>query len=278
MYVIVIKDFQDRVLDDLQDILQRWKGYFETLLTTENQREAPGHVPPNLNGVGPYSPGEIQARLKRMENGKGIGPDNILIEVWKTLSMEGVKLLTTLFQRIDKVVRIPTEWQKSTLVPIYKQKGDIQQCSNYRGVKLMSHTKKLWERVVDCRVREEVTISEEQLGFMPGRSTTEAIFALRQLYEKYNEKQRPLHSAFVDLEKAYDTVPHDLVWSCLRQKNCPQKYIRAIQVIYEGSPACIRCAVGGADYFPLKVGLHQGSALGPFLFITVMNVLGSEAS
>ena len=200
MYVIVIKDFQTRVLDDLQDILQRWKSYFETLLTTENPREIPEHVLPNLNGVGPYSRGEIQSRLKRMKNGKGIDPDNILIEVWKALSMEGVKLLTTLFQRIDEVGRIPTEWQKSTLVPIYKQKGYIQQCSNYRGVKLMSHTKKLWKRVVDCRVRE-VTTSEEQLGFMPGRSTKEAIFALRQLYEKYNEKQRPLYIVFVDLEK-----------------------------------------------------------------------------
>ena len=123
------------------------------------------------------------------------------------------------------------EWQKSTLVPIYKQKGDIQQCSNYNGKKLMSHNMKLWETVVDCRVREEVTISEEQRGFMPGRSTREAIFALRQLYEKYNEKQRPLHSIFVDLEKAFNTVPRDLVWTCLRKKNCSEMYIRAIQAV-----------------------------------------------
>ena len=77
----LIKDFQDRVLDDPQDILQRWKGYFETLLNTENPRETPEHVPPNLNCVRPYSRSEIQAQLKRMKNGKGVGPDNILIKV-----------------------------------------------------------------------------------------------------------------------------------------------------------------------------------------------------
>ena len=116
----------------------------------------------------------------------------------------------------------------------------------------MSHTIKLWERVLDCRVREEVTISKEQRGFMPGRSTTEVISALRQLYVECNEKQRPLHGVFVDLEKAYDTVPCDLVWTCLRKNNCPEKYIRDIQAMYEDSQTCIRCVVGTTNYFPYK--------------------------
>ena len=89
----LIKDLQDRVLDNPQDILQRWKGDFETLL--ENTRKTTEYVPPNLNCGCPYSGSEIQAQLKRMQNGKGIGLDNIPIEVWKALGMEDVKLLTT---------------------------------------------------------------------------------------------------------------------------------------------------------------------------------------
>ena len=58
-------------------------------------------MPPKLNCVRPYSHSEIQAKLEKMKNGKGIGPNNILIEVWKALGMESVKLLTTLFQRIS---------------------------------------------------------------------------------------------------------------------------------------------------------------------------------
>ena len=50
------------------------------------------------------------------------------------------------------------EWRKSTLVPIYKNKGDIQNCENYRGIKLMSHAMKLWERVIEQRLRKEIDV------------------------------------------------------------------------------------------------------------------------
>ena len=103
--------------------------------------------------------------------------------------------------------KIPTEWRDSVIIPIYKKKGDIQDCGNYRGIKLMSHTMKIWERIIDRRLREETTIGDEPFGFMPGRGTTDAIFAVRQLMEKHREKQKELHIVFIDLEKAYDRVP-----------------------------------------------------------------------
>jgi len=80
------------------------------------------------------------------------------------------------------------EWRKSILVPLYKNKGDIQSCLNYRGIKLMCHTIKFWERVIEHMLRQNVTISENQFGFMPGRSTTEAIHLLRQLISREEEK------------------------------------------------------------------------------------------
>ena len=60
----------------------------------------------------------------------------------------------------------------------------------------MSHTMKTWERIIDRRLREETTIGDEQCGFMPGRGTTDAIFAVRQLMEKHREKQKGLHMVY----------------------------------------------------------------------------------
>ena len=96
---------------------------------------------------------------------------------------------------------MPNEWRKS-----------IQSSSNYRGIKLMCHIMKLWERVIEHRLRQNVKISENQFGFMPGRPTTEAIHLLRQLIERFRERKKNLHMVFTDLEKAYDKVPREALW------------------------------------------------------------------
>ena len=79
-----------------------------------------------------------------------------------SLEEAGVNYLSPLFNKILAVERMPDEWRKSTLIPIYMNKGDAQDCGNYRGVKLMSHTMKLWKRVVESRLRSLVPTSNEQ--------------------------------------------------------------------------------------------------------------------
>ncbi|KAK3561612.1 hypothetical protein QTP86_010688 [Hemibagrus guttatus] len=141
---------------------------------------------------------------------------------------------------------MPEEWRRSVLVPIFKNKGDVQSCSNYKGIKLMSHTMKLWERVVEARLR------------------------------KYRDGQRELHCVFVDLEKVYDRVPREELWYCMRKSGVAEKYVRVVQDMYERSRTVVRCAVGQTEEFKVEVGLHQGSALSPFLFAIVMDQLSEE--
>ncbi|KAK3539478.1 hypothetical protein QTP70_008874 [Hemibagrus guttatus] len=135
---------------------------------------------------------------------------------------------------------------------------------------------KLWERVVEARLRKVVEICEQQYGFMPRKSTTDAIFALRILMEKYRDGQRELHCVFVDLEKAYDRVPREELWYCMRKSGVAEKYVRVVQDMYERSRTVVRCAVGQTEEFKVEVGLHQGSALSPFLFAMVMDQLSEE--
>ncbi|KAK3517800.1 hypothetical protein QTP70_018963, partial [Hemibagrus guttatus] len=102
------------------------------------------------------------------------------------------------------------------------------------------------------------------------------IFALRILMEKYRDGQRELHCVFVDLEKAYDRVPREELWYCMRKSGVAEKYVRVVQDMYERSRTVVRCAVGQTEEFNVEVGLHQGSALSPFLFAIVMDQLSEE--
>ncbi|KAH1125341.1 hypothetical protein GYH30_014768 [Glycine max] len=196
---------------------------------------------------------EVKEALKRMSNGKAVGPDNIPIEVWKTLGDRGLEWLTELFNEIMRSKRMPEEWRRSTLVPIYKNKGDIQNCANYRGIKLMSHTMKLWERVIERRLRKETQVTENQFGFMPGRSTMEAIYLLRRVMEQYRMGQQDLHLIFIDLEKAYDRVPREILWKTLEKKGVRVAYIRAIQDMYDRVSTSVRTQGGESDDFPITI-------------------------
>ncbi|KAK3556427.1 hypothetical protein QTP70_008339 [Hemibagrus guttatus] len=275
--VRVIKDRDGRVLTSEESVQRRWKVYFEELMNEENEREKRVEGVKSVEQkVDKIRKDELRKALKRMKSGKAVGPDDIPVEVWKCLGEAAVEFLTSLFNRVLESERMPEEWRRSVLVPIFKNKGDVQSCSNYRGIKLMSHTMKLWERVVEARLRKVVEICEQQYGFMPRKSTTDAIFALRILMEKYRDGQRELHCVFVDLEKAYDRVPREELWYCMRKSGVAEKYVRVVQDMYERSRTVVRCAVGQTEEFKVEVGLHQGSALSPFLFAMVIDQLSEE--
>ncbi|GKB79393.1 retrovirus-related pol polyprotein LINE-1 [Tanacetum coccineum] len=132
---------------------------------------------------------------------------------------------------------------------------------------------KLWERVIERRLRRETMVFENQFGFVPGRSSVEAIHLIKSLMEKYKKRQRDLHMAFLDLEKAYDSVPRELIWKILVDKGTPRRYIRVIRDMYDGAKTRVRTSIGNTQFFLVEVGLHQGSVISPYLFALILDEL-----
>ena len=218
-HVRVIKDENGNVMVNSEAVLKRWKEYFKKLMNEENNREPRTEEAEVVNKeVNCVSREEVKNALRSMKKGKAVGPDELPVEAWKCMGKIEIKFLTRLFNRLLMGERMPEEWRRSVLIPIYKNKEYAQCCGYYRGIKLMSHTMKVWERIIEARLRDRVEISKQQYGFMPGKGTTDAMFALRMLMENYREGERELHCVFVDLEKAYDRVPREELWYCMRAK------------------------------------------------------------
>ena len=161
----------------------------------------------------------------------------------------------------------------SVIVPIFKENVDMQDCGKYRGITI-SHNMTIWERIIDRRLREETRIGEGQFGFMPGRGTTDAIFAARQVIEKHREMQKALHLVFIDLDKAHDRLPRQEVWRCLREQGVPEKYVQLVKDTYEDARTRVNISIGLTGKITVRVGLHQGSSLSPYLFDMLLDVMG----
>ncbi len=94
---------------------------------------------------------------------------------------------------------------------------------------------------------------ENQFGFMPVRSTTEAIHVVRRLCEHLRKKKQNLHMIFIDLEKAYDRVNRDIMWRVLEKRGVRVGYIEIIKDMYNNSTTCVRTSVGVSSKFSITI-------------------------
>ena len=139
---------------------------------------------------------------------------------------------------------------------------------------------KLLKRILDVRIRKKVEqeLGEEQQGFRKGRGTTDGMFALRQIVEKRLELQGRMAVGFVDLEKAFDTVPRprEMVMATVRWMGVPEAEAMMVEAMYERTKGTVVVGSGLSEEFPVNIGLRQGSALSPLLFIMVMEIISRK--
>ena len=273
-----VRNDDGRIVVGPEEIKNAWAAHYNRLLNVEFEWDRE-NLEPAEPVAGPWPRIEKEAvsrAINRMKWGKAAGVSELTAEMLKASGDIGVDLVTNLVNAIMYECRVPDDWLRSVIVNVYKGKGDALERGNYRGIKLLDQVMKIMERVLEDMLRDRVTINDMQFGFMPGKGTTDAIFVVRQLQEKYRAKKKELFYVFVDLEKAFDRVPREVVEWALRKLRVEEWLVRVVMAFYEGARTQVRVNGELSNDFPVEVGVHQGSVLSPLLFIMVLEALSME--
>ena len=135
---------------------------------------------------------------------------------------------------------------------------------------------KVLERVIQSLIRSQVNNTNMPFGFMPRRSTTDAIYILRQMQEKHLIRKKKIYFTFVDLENAFDRIPRSVLWWALRKLGIDEWIVRLLKVMYDGANSRVRVKGCFSESSEVTVGVHQGSVLSPLRFTIVVKVLFRE--
>jgi hypothetical protein len=213
------------------------------------------------------SDSEVEMAIEKLKRHKSPGIDQIPAELisagGKTSRSEIHKLINSICNKEE----LPEHWRESTLIPIYK-KGDKTDCSNYRGISLLSAAYKILSNILLARLTPyaEEIIGEHQCGFRRNRSTTDSIFCIRQILEKKWEYNAAVHQLFINFKKAYDSVRREVLCNILIESGIPMKLVRLVKMCLNETYSRVWVGKHLSDIFPIKNGLKQGDALSPLLF------------
>ncbi|KAI8440933.1 hypothetical protein MSG28_009230 [Choristoneura fumiferana] len=278
------KDRQNRVTDK-DAVLKRWAEHFNEVLNPNalsanlSYIDSLDELPVSQQLDEPPTFEEFTEAVKRLKNLKTPGMDHLPAEIYK---YGGKFILTRLYDlvlRVWNTEEVPQAWRDAIICKLYKGKGDVSDCSSYRGISLLSSAGKVLAHILNSRLGElaERHLPESQCGFRPSRGTIDAIAVVRQLQEKSLEHQRPLYMCFVDLEKAFDRVPREALWLVLGKFGYPKKFVNLIRQFHVGMKAQVRHENELSEEIQISSGVKQGCVLAPTLFALYFSVVMRDA-
>lgn len=248
--------------------LQQWEKYYTELLT-ETRDKFKGtemRINPDNTDIEPISINELRKALKSSKNKKAAGPGDIPVELVKNgpdiLLEEIVQVMNKCLIEGDDV---PEDWNMGYMSSIHK-KGSKTECKNYRGICVTSSMGRLYGRIIKSRLEENIVDIEEQSGFRRGRSCLDNIFTLKQVIEKRVARNIDTHIIFIDLEKAYDSVPLNKLFEVLTKRGISETYIRCIYKIYKNTECVVKVGSQISNRIKITKGLKQGCSMSPTLF------------
>ena len=222
---------------------------------------------------------ELSKKLQALKCKKACGPDGILNEMLINMNKKFQLAILKLFNLVLSVGYFPDIWNLGLITPIYKN-GDKFDPNNYRGICVNSNLGKVFSSIMNARLLNFLTthsvLSKSQIGFIPKQRTTDHIYTLHTLIDKYiNQNKTKLYACFIDFQKAFDNIWHIGLFYKIITSGVGGKTYDIIKSMYSGNMCSIKIGNKRTELFTQGRGVRQGCNLSPALFNIYINELAN---
>ena len=233
----------------------------------------------NLHFNRPITEDEVTLAIRKLKSNKSAGPDGLISEVFKYASAYVTPFFMSFLNKLFDSGVFPDNWTESVIVALHK-KGNVNNPNNYRGISISDISSKVYGAIINRRIQEWVEendiVGEHQAGFRRGYSTIDHIFTLMSCIQKQFSMNRKLYVAFIDFQKAFDSINRQILWAILVKAGVKGKLYNCLKSMYLNVRARIRSGNKLTDYIRCTVGVKQGDVCSPILFSLFINELAIE--